>query len=351
MGRRQGPGRVLTPRRSRAGRRHVARPVVYQPPRDFSPRGGSHLGVPGRAREAGPDLSVSTSSSSSDRRVVEVHWRQCGGCGSRLWTPAWRSATSGAVRTPDWRVGPEVGASGWGVDFAKRTQPTRFLHNSADPTPLGQGRFCRTNPTRIGPPRFGSTTGAVGRSFLRNEPNPGTGPHPGGESIVPNEPDGHHPLVLLADCPPGPDSEVTRSVARVLGLPNPAIPCHHLGPRRSAARFCRPNPIPGDVRPRVSAIDQRPPARGGGRIYRTKPIRAGRTNPGRECRHQSGASATREEPGRSPARPGTPGLRKSSCKAVCSHGLRWSQKVVSPVRHSPAPSTIAIHSVWPGDRP
>ncbi|MDB5312002.1 MAG: hypothetical protein JWO38_6204 [Gemmataceae bacterium] len=175
--------------------------------------------------------------------------------GSWYAPPGWEARPSSRwapIRGESW-------AGGRGVDFAERTQSTRFLHNSGRADPLSPGRFCRTNPIRIGPPRFGSTTGAVGRAVLQNEPNPDSGPHPAGGRFCTTNPIAIPRSGSPPDCQPGPGCEVTRSASPVVGLPNPAIPCHHPGSRRSAGRFCRPNPIPGDVLPGVVVTGQRPP--------------------------------------------------------------------------------------------
>ncbi|MDB5309657.1 MAG: hypothetical protein JWO38_3859 [Gemmataceae bacterium] len=187
---------------------------------------------------------------------------------------------AGGLRSGERWAGGRSG--GWGVDSAERTQSTRFLHTSGRSDPLGQGRFCRTNPTRIGPHRFGSTTGAGGRSALRNEPNPGSGSHPVGGRFCRTNPIFITRSGFPPDCQPGPEWEVTRSASVVLGLPFPVTSCHHPGSRRSAGRFCRTNPIPGDVLPRVGATGPGVDSTERTQIGRAEPIR------GRECRHRSG---------------------------------------------------------------
>ncbi|MDB5307032.1 MAG: hypothetical protein JWO38_1234 [Gemmataceae bacterium] len=175
----------------------------------------------------------------------------------------------------------ESWAGGRGSDFAERTQSTRFLHTSGRADPLGPGRFCGTNPIRIGPPRVGPTAGAVGRLVLQNEANPGSGPHPVGGRFC-----GTNPIVITRsgsppDCQPGPDGEVT-SASIVLGLPNPAIPCHPRPPPGlpPVRRPILPNE-PNSRGRSASCRGNRPtPARlAGGRFCRTNPIRAGGASP------------------------------------------------------------------------
>ncbi|MDB5311112.1 MAG: hypothetical protein JWO38_5314 [Gemmataceae bacterium] len=182
---------------------------------------------------------------------------------------------------------PVTPASVGGVDSAERTQSTRFLHTSGRADPLGQGRFCGTNPTRIGPPRFGSTTGAVGRSFCGTNPIRGGRFPPGGRSVLQNEPDLHHPLMLPSGLPAR-----SRLGDYEIGLSRPGT-----------AKSCHSLPPPGLPPVRRPILPNEPNSRGrsascrgdrltpvGTGVDSTERSQFGRAGPvrGRECRHRSG---------------------------------------------------------------